>query len=64
MLSRFKENQASFEWLHIFNRGQKEHSQFLFDMLRHTPGMGFDLCKVKVCKNCKSSTITEYILKE
>merc|ERR1740124_676407 len=38
MLSRFKDNQASYEWLRIFKRDQNEHSQSLFDMLRQTPG--------------------------
>ena len=64
ILSRFKDNQASFEWLPIFKKGQKEQYHSLFDRLIQTPGMSFDLCKVKLCKNCKSSTITEYILKE
>jgi len=59
MLSRFKDNQASYEWLRIFKRDQNEHSQSLFDMLRQTPGMCFDLCRVKLCKDYKSSTVTE-----
>ena len=49
MLSMFKDNQESFEWLHIFNRGKKEHLQSLFGIFRKTPGILFDLCKVKLC---------------
>ena len=63
MINRFKDNKASFEWLPIFKRGQKEHSHSLYDRLRQILGMRFDLCKVRLCKDYKISTITEYILK-
>ena len=33
-------------------------------MLRQTPGVRFNLCKVKLCKDYNNSTVTEYILKE
>ena len=61
ILHMFRKYQAGFEWPTIFNKIKKMF-HFLFDMLRHTPGMDLDLCRVKIFKDCKSSTIIEYIL--
>ena len=53
------EIQARFEWLIIFNKNQIRDFTSLFDMLRQTPGVYLDLCRISLYKDYKSSTITE-----
>ena len=67
----YEKDQDRYKWLDLFPKNKRSDvttvvmkRSSLVQQLRHIPGNEYDVCKVRLLKDCQSKTITDLILNE
>ena len=71
MAKSYEKDQDRNEWLNLFPKNSRSDvttvvmkRSSLVQQLRHIPGNEYDVCRVRLLKDCQSKTITDLILNE